>query len=66
MSGGIGNGPRGVEVGDSIMVVQGVYMPLIMQRQGVHHQLIGFAEVTGLVNGRLWNDDVDGETLVLR
>lgn len=46
----LGNGPKGARIGDEIVLIWGVSMPLIVRRYGARYRLIGFADIEGMMD----------------
>ena len=53
---GITPGP--VQAGDLIVLISGLRVPMLLRGVGEGYQVIGMAEVKGIMDGEAWDDKV--------
>lgn len=49
-----GKFPEEAVVGDIIVLIWGVTMPMILRKYSKHYPLVGFSDVEGMMSGQLW------------
>ncbi|KAH0536826.1 hypothetical protein FGG08_006324 [Glutinoglossum americanum] len=66
-SGGrIGTGPLSVQVGDTVAILSGLHVPMVLRRVGSDYQVVGLAYIPGMVLGEgCPGDDADFQALTL-
>lgn len=53
---GISSGP--VQVGDLVVLISGLRAPMVVRQVSKGYQVVGVAEVEGIMSGEAWNDKV--------
>ena len=48
-----GKFPEEAVVGDIIVLIWGITMPMILRKYGKHYRLVGFSDVEGMMSGQL-------------
>lgn len=50
----MGLGPKTIRTGDSVAVVSGMALPVVMIAENESYRLLGPANIQGIVDGQLW------------
>lgn len=59
-------GPKTMQTGNSVAVVSGMALPVVMRAENESCRLLGPAYIQGIMNGQLWpGDDAELEDLLI-
>ena len=53
----LGKGLKNIQEGDSVVLIAGVGMPMILRKDGNSYRSIGPAYIDGMMNGEMWPED---------
>jgi hypothetical protein len=57
-TGHIGLAPGNARVGDSIALLKGAWVPIVLRPKGANWEVAGETYVHGLMNGERWNENL--------